>query len=51
MRAMADAVDRGDAVTVDGIAEIQRTLLERHSPRLVGWRSEPVWVGGLDRRP
>jgi Fic family protein len=51
MRAMADAVDRGDAVTIDGIAEIQRTLLERHSPGLVGWRSEPVWVGGRGSTP
>lgn len=51
MRAMADAVDRAEAVTVAGIAEVQRTLLERHSPRLVGWRSEPVWIGGRGSTP
>jgi Fic family protein len=51
MRAMADAVDRTASVTVEGISEVQRTLLERHSPRLVGWRSEPVWVGGRGSTP
>ena len=51
MRAMADAVDRTVRVTVEGIAEVQRTLLERHSPQLVGWRSEPVWVGGRGSTP
>jgi Fic family protein len=51
MRAMAEAVDRTDAMTVDGITEVQRILLERHSPRLVGWRSEPVWVGGRGSTP
>jgi Fic family protein len=51
MRAMADAVDRADPVTVEGIAEVQRVLLERHSPHLVGWRSEPVWIGGRGSTP
>lgn len=51
MHAMAEAVHRTDHLTVDGIAEIQRTLLARHSPRLVGWRSEPVWVGGRGSTP
>ena len=51
MRAMADAVERIDEVSAAGIAEIQRTLLERHSPQLVGWRGEPVWVGGRGSTP
>ena len=51
MRAMADAADRTDALTAAAIVEVQRTLLERHSPELVGWRSEPVWVGGRGSSP
>lgn len=51
MRAMADAVDRTHALTAAGIAEVQRTLLERHSPDVVGWRLEPVWVGGRGSSP
>ncbi|WP_204911779.1 Fic family protein [Microlunatus spumicola] len=51
MHAMAEALQRTDHLTVDGIAEIQRTLLARHAPRLVGWRAEPVWVGGRGSTP
>lgn len=50
MRAMTDAVLAG-GLTADGIAAVQRTLLERHAPRLVGWREEPVWVGGRGSTP
>jgi Fic family protein len=51
MRAMTSALERSEGVTVDGIAAVQRTLLQRHSPRLVGWRSEAVWVGGRGSTP
>ena len=51
MHAMTDAVSAADGVTADRIAEIQRVLLERHSPGMVGWRDEPVWVGGGGSTP
>ena len=49
--AMADSVAHAEALTAEGIAGIQRVLLERHSPRLVGWRGEPVWIGGGGSTP
>lgn len=33
------------------IAGVQRVLLERHSPAMVGWRTEPVWIGGGGSTP
>lgn len=51
MNAMTDAVARADGLTVDRIAEMQRALLERQSPRMVGWRDEPVWIGGGGSTP
>ena len=49
--AMTEAVSKADPLTADGIAEVQRILLERHSPQLVGWRTEPVWIGGAGSTP
>lgn len=51
MRAMADALAGGDALTSEQIAEVQRVLLARHAPGLVGWRAEPVWIGGGGSTP
>ena len=51
MHAMTDAVSRADGLTADRIAEMQRALLERHSPGMVGWRDEPVWIGGGGSTP
>lgn len=51
MHAMADVVTHADALTADKIADIQRVLLERHSPGMVGWRTEPVWIGGSGSTP
>ncbi len=51
MHAMTDAVSRAGGLTVDQIAEVQRVLLERHSPKMVGWRTEPVWIGGGGSTP
>ena len=46
MHAMAAAVAEPGPLTAERIADVQRVLLERHSPALVGWRTEPVWIGG-----
>jgi Fic family protein len=51
MHAMAEAVSTADSLTANGIADVQRVLLERHSPHLVGWRTEPVWIGGGGSTP
>lgn len=51
MHAMTDALTGADSLTADKIAEIQRVLLDRHSPSMVGWRTEPVWIGGSGSTP
>lgn len=51
MHAMADALTSLDSLSVGKIAKIQRVLLERHSPSMVGWRTEPVWIGGSGSTP
>lgn len=51
MHAMTSAVSAAAALTASGIADVQRVLLERHSPHLVGWRTEPVWIGGGGSTP
>lgn len=48
MRAAVDLARRLDAHT---ILEVQRTLLEGSAPALVGWRQEPVWIGGGTSTP
>ncbi len=45
------AMQREGDITVDEVAEIQRILLEEHSPRLVGYRQEQVWIGGTNYSP
>ena len=49
--AMTEAFGQGDVLTADLIAAVQRILLDRHSPQLVGWRTEPVWIGGGGSTP
>ena len=44
------AADAEDA-SPEKIAEMQRTLLARHSLKTVGWRDEPVWIGGGSSTP
>ena len=51
MRAMTDAVSGADQLTADQIAEVQRVLLQRHAPSMVGWRTDPVWIGGSGSTP
>lgn len=51
MHAMAEALTGVDSLTADKIAEVQRVLLGRHSPSMVGWRTEPVWIGGSGSTP
>ena len=51
MHAMTDAVSGADQLSAEKIAEMQRVLLERHSPKMVGWRDEPVWIGGGSSTP
>jgi Fic family protein len=51
VHAMTDAASQADALTADGIAAVQRVLLGRQSPQLVGWRTEPVWIGGGGSTP
>ncbi len=51
MHAMADALGRVEDLTPATIRELQRVLLERHAPALVGWRTEPVWIGGNGSTP
>ena len=51
MHAMTGAVERADQLTAEGIGAIQATLLERHSPHLIGWRDSPVWIGGASSTP
>jgi len=51
MHAMTDALTGVDRLTAVKIAEVQRVLLERHSPSMVGWRTEPVWIGGSGSTP
>lgn len=51
MRAMTDAVSGAHQLTADQIAEVQRVLLQRHTPSMIGWRTEPVWIGGSGSTP
>lgn len=51
MHALTDALTGVDSLTANRIAEVQRILLERHSPSMVGWRTEPVWIGGSGSNP
>jgi hypothetical protein len=46
MQAMTEAVGNADTLTAAAIVEVQRILLARQAPHLVGWRTEPVWIGG-----
>lgn len=50
-RAMVDALAMAEALTPQVVVDVQRVLLERHSPALVGWRREPVWIGGGGSTP
>jgi Fic family protein len=51
MRAMTDSVAQAGTLTRERIVDIQRVLLQRSSPQLTGWRTEPVWIGGGGSTP
>lgn len=43
--AMVAAIELADRLDADAILRMQDVLLRQTSPRLVGWRDEPVWIG------
>ncbi|HEX5970048.1 MAG TPA: Fic family protein, partial [Intrasporangium sp.] len=43
--AMVAAIDLADRLDADAILRMQEALLRETSPHLVGWRTEPVWIG------
>lgn len=49
--AMVAAVELADRLDADAILSMQRALLERAAPHLVGWRTDPVWIGGAASTP
>lgn len=51
VEAMVAAVDLADRLDAEAILTMQRVLLERAAPHLVGWRTEPVWIGGGGSTP
>ncbi len=51
VQAMVKALASTGPVDAARIADIQRSLLEVQAPKLVGWRAEPVWVGGRGSTP
>jgi len=48
---LRDAMRRDGEITSHEIEEIQRLLLEEHTPKLVGFRREQVWIGGTNYSP
>lgn len=48
---LREAMQRDGDITSDEIEEIQRILLQEHTPKLVGLRAEQVWVGGTVYSP
>ena len=51
VKAMNAALGGAGPIDAHRIAQVQRVLLESHAPQLVGWRQEPVWVGGRGSTP
>lgn len=45
VRAMSTALAADGPIDAERIEDMQRTLLGNHAPHLVGWRTEPVWIG------
>ncbi|WP_353510607.1 Fic family protein [Intrasporangium sp.] len=43
--AMVAAIELADRLDADAILRMQDALLRETSPHLVGWRTEPVWIG------
>ncbi|HEX6056183.1 MAG TPA: Fic family protein [Intrasporangium sp.] len=43
--AMVAAIELADRLDADAIVRMQEALLHEASPHLVGWRTEPVWIG------
>ena len=43
--AMVAAIELADRLDADAILRMQEELLRETSPHLVGWRTEPVWIG------
>jgi len=48
---LREAMRRDGDITTGEIEEIQRILLEEHTPKLVGLRAEQVWIGGTVYSP
>lgn len=48
---LREAMHRDGDITTGEIEEIQRILLEEHTPKLVGLRAEQVWIGGTVHSP
>lgn len=51
VKAMNAALAGAGPIDADRIAHLQQILLQSHAPHLVGWRQEPVWVGGGGSTP
>ncbi len=48
---LAESLQRSGDITPSEVAEIQRILVEEHTPKLVGIREEQVWIGGTSYSP
>lgn len=48
---LRSAMQRDGDISPDEIEEIQQILLEEHAPKLVGLRTEQVWIGGTNYSP
>lgn len=46
VHAMQAALELADELSADAVIAMQRALLARHSPDLVGLRESQVWIGG-----
>ncbi|AKU19113.1 hypothetical protein VV02_19380 [Luteipulveratus mongoliensis] len=51
VKAMEAALELADRLDAQAIGLMQAALLEDHDPEMVGWRDEPVWIGGAASTP
>lgn len=49
--AMIAAIDLAEALDADAILSMQRALLASSAPGLLGWRTDPVWIGSGSSTP
>ncbi|MDF8264914.1 Fic family protein [Luteipulveratus flavus] len=49
--AMRAALELSDHLDVSAVAAMQAALLQESAPHMVGWRTEPVWIGGGSSTP